>query len=372
MLFTYRLVPHQMGQMHEFITFIFAEVWCNAPSTEYSLELFEPNPTWHQIMDELFRRDSAGKLDSKGAAYFFYENVNAIFSEFKSLAPVEIAQYRTQFEHNNRIEELCRNDGCVTPIHYESLDPAKTVLNDKIANFFRGIYGSRFFDLAFVRKILGSTLSDYYREFVDQDHDNNNDTCPFCGIMPLDGEFDPTRDAFDHYLPKAKYPFNSLNLKNLAPSCNKCNSGQKLSQDPLHDQQMKPRRAFYPFSETPTDIEVTVSFTTNDWSTRRTQNSIQVTVTSNTFPIEAATWNEMFGIESRYAAKCNSRNGGIDWQNRVLNECMTYKLTPRQMLEAELASATHSPWVHCNFLKKAFLECLDRSGLIQPTETDTE
>ncbi len=80
----------------------------------------------------------------------------------------------------------------------------------------------------------------------------------------------------------------------------------------------------------------------------------------------------MFGIESRYAAKCNSRNGGIDWQNRVLNECMTYDLTPRQMLDAELASATNAPWVHCNFLKKAFLECLDRSGLIQLTETDTE
>lgn len=263
MLFTYRPVPHQMEQMHDFITFLFLEVWCNAPSNEYSLELFEPNPTWHQIMDELFRRDSAGKLDASGAACFFYERVNAIFSEFKSLTPVEIAEYRDQFEQNNRIEELCGNDADIAPIHYASLNPAKRALNEEIAKFFKGIYGSGFFDLAFVKDILGSTLSEYYREFVDQDHDNNNDTCPFCGIMPLDGEFDPTRDAFDHYLPKATYPFNSLNLKNLAPSCNKCNSGQKLLQDPLHDKQKQSRKAFYPFSDTPTDIAITVSFTSD-------------------------------------------------------------------------------------------------------------
>ena len=181
--------------------------------------------------------------------------------------------------------------------------------------------------------------------------------------MPLDGEFDPTRDAFDHYLPKGTYPFNALNLKNLAPSCNKCNSGHKLAQDPLHDQHNQRRRAFYPFSTSPPDITVTVSFTTNDW-TMRTKETVHVQIDSSAFLEEVATWKELFGIERRYASKCCSKNGGVDWQNRVLNECITFKLTPREMLEAELASAANAPWAQCNFLKKAFLEGLDRSGLI--------
>lgn len=364
MLFTYCPVTHGMEQMHEFIEFIFVEVWCNAPTNEYGLELFEPNPALYQVMDELFRRDSADQLGAKGAAYFFYERVNEIYNEFRSLNDVEIAEYRNQFNQNNRIEELCRNDAGTNAIHYASLNPAKVALNDLIETFFKGIYSSGFFDLKFVRDILGTTLSEYYREFVDQDHDNNNDTCPFCGIMPLDGEFDPTRDAFDHYLPKGTYAFNSLNLKNLAPSCNKCNSGHKLAQDPLYYADKRRRKAFYPFSTTSPDITLTVSFTSDDW-TRRSHDSVNVQVDSSTFPEETATWKELFGIEKRYAAKCCSKNGGSDWQNRVVNECLNYSLTPQAMLEAELASAANAPWVQCNFLKKAFLESLHRSGLIQ-------
>ena len=49
----------------------------------------------------------------------------------------------------------------------------------------------------------------------------------------------------------------------------------------------------------------------------------------------------------------------------VLNECTNYDLTPGEMFVAELATATNAPWVQCNFLKKAFLESLDRSGLIK-------
>ncbi len=363
MLFTYSPVTHGMEQMHEFIEFIFVEVWCNATTNNYGLELFEPNPALYQVMDELFRRDSADQLDAKGAAYFFYEGVNEIYNEFKSFNDVEIAEYRNQFEQNNRIEELCRNDDGTKPIHYASLNPAKVALNDRIETFFKGIYSSGFFDLKFVRDIVGTTLSEYYREFVDQDHDNNNDTCPFCGIMPLDGEFDPTRDAFDHYLPKATYPFNSLNLKNLAPSCNKCNSGQKLSQDPLHDEQMRSRKAFYPFSATPPNVLVTVSFKTSD-RTQFTPNTVNVKVDSSPFPEEVTTWNELFGIENRYTAKCCSKSGGLYWHKQVLDECVNYERTPRQMLLAELASASNSPWAQCNFLKKAFLEGLDRTGVI--------
>ena len=91
MLFPYTYVPHAMEKMQEFVCFIFDEVWCKAPSIEYGIDLFEPADGLYQIMNELYRRDLAGKLKD-GAGKLFYESVNEIFNEFKSLTEEEVAE----------------------------------------------------------------------------------------------------------------------------------------------------------------------------------------------------------------------------------------------------------------------------------------
>lgn len=359
MLFPYTYIQHPMEKMHEFIAFIFNEVWCKATEEEYGIHLFEPMPELNMIMIELNRLDLADKLKD-GAGKFFYESVNEIFNEFEKLASDDIEQYKSFFDENNMIEELCSGATDINPVTYEQLNPDENALDDKIRQFFKKLYSSGFFDLKFVKDSVGSSIGEYYRAFV---RENNDGTCPFCGLLPLDGEYDPTREAFDHYLPKGKYPFNSVNLKNLAPSCYKCNSGNKLDQDPIHDKSDNRRKAFYPFSQTQSDITITITVNDRNWSPP-TPEKFSVNIQSINFQEETITWNELFRIEQRYASKCCKKDGGLNWLNRVLNEHQNYNLTRQQMLAAELQSANSSPWVDANFLKKAFLEGCDQAELL--------
>lgn len=361
MLFSYNRIEHASEKMHEFVEYIFMEVWCKARELEFSIELFEGNESLHNIMAELFRRDSAEKL--KGAALDFYTGVNGIFIEFKQLTDEEIADYRHKFEYNNSIEELCENSGGKKPCCYGELNPEKVELNKQIEAFFKNLYSPGFFDLKFVRDEVGATIGDYYKAFVRRGN-NDNDTCPFCGILPIDGEFDLTRDAFDHYLPKSKYPFNSVNLGNLCPSCNKCNSGNKRDKDPLRDKDNNPRKAFYPFADTTPDVAVNVKVKGKEWQ-RLTDDRIQIELSSEKYDDETKTWSELFRIDSRYSAKCCSKNGGIHWLKRIFDIRENYGVSQEDMLKAEIAAANSAPWVESNFLRAAFLSGCRESGLFE-------
>ncbi|EPH7220018.1 hypothetical protein ACS3L2_002768 [Serratia marcescens] len=61
--------------------------------------------------------------------------------------------------------------------------------------------------------------------------------CPYCNSEEIEQVEDDTgtgyRPAFDHFIPKYKYPLISFSLFNLIPSCTKCNSTYKKSLDPL-------------------------------------------------------------------------------------------------------------------------------------------
>ena len=58
--------------------------------------------------------------------------------------------------------------------------------------------------------------------------------CAFCGVELLDAP-GQKREAFDHYLPIARYPFADVNFRNLPPMGAKCNSRYKGQQDILLD-----------------------------------------------------------------------------------------------------------------------------------------
>ena len=61
----------------------------------------------------------------------------------------------------------------------------------------------------------------------------------------MKGTHHSKREAYDHYLPKVLYPFNSINFRNLAPACHECNSTYKLGKDPAHNPAGR-RKAFNP------------------------------------------------------------------------------------------------------------------------------
>ncbi|RYD85131.1 MAG: hypothetical protein EOP84_03475 [Verrucomicrobiaceae bacterium] len=85
MLFPYIQPRHGMRQMHAFVKFIFIKVWCRAPGTEYSVDLFQGMRGLHEIMLRLDQEDKAGK--EKGAGAFFYKKVNEIVPALYEIAP---------------------------------------------------------------------------------------------------------------------------------------------------------------------------------------------------------------------------------------------------------------------------------------------
>lgn len=359
MLFPYTYVPHQMEKMQEFIDFIFYEVWCKAPTMEYGIHLFEPLEPLYKVMNELYTRDLADNLKD-GAGRWFYQSVNEIFNEFKKLNANDIETYAQYHKANNLIEELCSNNLCHSPLRYSDWSVPKNDLNSKIEDFFTKLYSSGFFGLSFVREAVGSDLSSYYDDFVRA---NNAGCCPFCGLLPIDNEFDPTREAFDHYLPKSKYPFNSVNLKNLAPSCNKCNSGNKRDEDPLNNKAGDRRKAFYPFSKTDTTLHIEIDVHSEDWVDPK-PTDFAISILSTMYPEEAVTWNDLFRIKDRYSAKCCDNGGGLYWRRRVLEENENYGLSVEEMFNAEITTAAKFPWSESNFLKKAFLEGCYKAGIL--------
>ena len=353
-----------MEIMQEFIDFVFYEIWCKANSTTYSIDLYKDNQDLFEIMNNLYLYDLSGKIEGSGK--FFYESINDIYLEFQTLSDDEINEYKIIYISNNNIENICTGDINFLPIIYAALNPTKASLNIKLENFFKNLYSSGFLALKGTYSKVG-TLRDLYKSFVKV---NNECICPFCGIFPIDGEFDETRDAFDHFLPKSKYPFNSINLKNLIPSCHKCNSSYKLGKDPVHDDLGNRKKTFYPFSTNHPQIEVSLSIAHNKWD-QFIDEDIYISFGPNTFSEELETWNTLFHVKQRYAAKCSYKNGGKGWLNRIFVESKNYGKTPPEMLEAEIASATESPWFESQFLKKAFLLGCREKGLFKNQTTLT-
>jgi len=358
MLFTYQPVPHNMEKMQEFIDFIFHKVWCKAPTAEYGMHLFEPNEALHTIMDELYRRDLADSLQD-GAGKWFYCSVNEIYIEFGKLDTKAINEYHRYFQDNNTIEALCAGDTDHRPVRYFDLSPEMSTLNERLKAFYKNLYSSGFWVLAFVKEAIGTDLASYYNDFV---RTNNQGVCPFCGIQPIDNELDPTREAFDHYLPKSKYPFNSVNLKNLCPICSKCNTGNKADKDPLHDQQQNRRRAFYPFSTASPDIDVSITLLDKNWE-QPTSDKLDLSLHSGTSQDMVETWDDLFSVHQRYLARCCSTQGAEYWINQVLRESENYEKSAQEVLQAQISWSEDSPWIEANFLKAALLKGCERAGL---------
>ena len=360
MLFPYKFVPHKMEMMQEFIDFLFYEVWCKASVLVYGADIFEKEgKPWKKIMEELFRLDSAGKMKDVGAAAFFYNDVNQIFNEFKALTADEIESYKTIYAINNSIEDVCKKTCSQPPSKYPDLLTSKAQLNELLKDFFSKLYSSGFFDLKLVKDAFESTLSKYYTDFV---RSNNEDICPFCGLQPLDGEFDPTREAFDHYLPKSLYPFNSVNLKNLAPSCNKCNSGNKKDKDIAFNTDGTTRKAFYPFSTEKYTTNIHISITDKKWY-QMTPECLNLRLSSDGHEEEVNTWIDLFRIDQRFAAHCCGKRGELNWLNRIFAESSNYQKTPKEVLESELKYLSADMLSDANFLKKPFLEACEQAGL---------
>ncbi|WP_412461165.1 HNH endonuclease [Pseudomonas sp. SC11] len=232
--------------------------------------------------------------------------------------------------------------------------------------FFYGLYD---FDAAPLKQKVGN-IDEHYKSFVQV---NSQGKCPFCGINDLFIEYHTKREAYDHYLPKAIYPFNSINLKNLAPSCHHCNSSYKSTKNPAYSPKdpagvMSRRKAFYPFSTIPYSIGLEVKLLHADIK-NLVPSDIDLSFSPPMLTEEISTWKDVYGIEERYRAKFLSPSAKA-WLEEVLTEQRWHSetagvkgRTPEAYLEAVTCHASNFPYANENFLKHGFLQACKAVGM---------
>ncbi|MFZ5602982.1 MAG: HNH endonuclease [Pseudomonadota bacterium] len=352
MLFPYIYVPHQMEKMQAFIDFIFYDVWCKAPATGlFGLHVFDANAELRELMEAFYYSDTQG-------ADFFYGHVERIYSLFSSLTVAQIGEFQLWYQSNNDLEKVCANDPSVQLARYADIAATHEDLEKQLASFFKGLYSPSLLGLAALRAKIGD-IDNHYQTFVQT---NKAGKCPFCGIGDIKGEHHSKREAYDHYLPKALYPFNSINFRNLAPACHECNSTYKLSKDPAHNQAGR-RKAFNPYAATSHAVLLEVTLQHADIG-KLTPADINLQFGPAALTEELDTWKDVYGIEERYKAKLCGENDGKYWLTQVLDECTAYGKQPADILTMRAQQAQSRPYADCNFLRKPFLDACQQIGVL--------
>lgn len=352
MLFPYTYVPHQMEKMQAFIDFIFHEVWCKAPTSgPFDLSLFDANAELREVMETFYYCDAKG-------ADFFYGHVERIYDLFSALTAAQINQFQQWYQGNNDLEKVCANDPTAQLVRYKDVISAQPILGKQLATFFRGLYDSSFLGLSVVKEKIGN-IKDHNKKFFEK---NSAGKCPFCGISDLKGINHTRREAYDHYLPKYRYPFNSINFRNLAPACHECNSAYKLSKDPAHNQAGR-RKCFYPFAAAAQTIDIQVALQHCDIENLKPAD-IQMQFGPPAITEEIETWRDVYGIEERYKAKLCGENDGRYWLEQVLGEWKEDGRDPADFLRTLARQAQSRPYADCNFLKSPFLEACQKIGVL--------
>lgn len=357
MLFHYKYVPHKMEKMQTFIDFIFQDVWCKAPiGLDFHPDLFDSNPDLKEIMVE-FGFSAQAQAPKRGEV--FYKDVKAIYKLFALLSPQEIDQFKLWYQGNNDLKKVCANDPATHLARYADIAANHEKLAEQLGTFFKDLYSQSLLSLAALRAKIGD-IEDHYQTFMKT---NKSGKCPFCGINDLLSEYHSKREAYDHYLPKALYPFNSINFYNLVPACHHCNSSYKTSRDPAYTPKdptraINRRAAFYPYKSAAHTIEIQVTLQHSDIA-----NLIPANITLQFGPAaitqEIDTWKDVYGIEERYKAKLCGDNDGKYWLTQVLDEWSEGGRSPADFLAALARQTKKKPYAECNFLKLPFLDaCL--------------
>ncbi|HFZ0727174.1 TPA: HNH endonuclease [Klebsiella pneumoniae] len=351
MLFSYIYVPHKMEKMQAFIDFIFYEVWCKARVRgPFCLKLFEANAELYEVMEDFSSSDTQG-------AVFFYNHVEKIYGLFSSLTEVQIDQFKQWCQGNNDLEKICANDPSIQVVRYSDIAIHHKDIAEQLAVFFKGLYSQSLLDLAVLRAKIGD-IHDHYQSFAAV---NKAGKCPFCGIGDIKGGNHSKREAYDHYLPKALYPFNSINFHNLAPACHECNSTYKLSKDPIQSGALR-RKAFNPFASVDHVIQLQITLQHANIDALEPADII-IQFGPDTLEEELETWKDLYGIEERYKAKVCAENDGKYWLTQVLDEWKEEGLSPTEFMRTLARQAKKKPYAECNFLKEPFLKACHRIGV---------
>ena len=311
MIFTYQYINHDVEKFQVFLDFLFHDVWLVAEG-EFDIEKLNGNPELKNIYEEFGNVDydsTNAQQNQKGkSACFFNSSIENIYKEFSKIDDDTFKlELKNFYDINNDIDALCR-DKVKIPICYKEIKDKYPDLEKALRSFYSKLYGNESpFNLAIFGKLNDELIQSHYKAFVEV---NDDGICPFCGIYPIDDQYVKTREAYDHYLPKATYPFSSINFKNLSPMCNKCNSGNKGSIDPI--EHIKGRKlAFYPYANHHPDIEFKFTLLSPSINNKITPSDFKLEISCVTNQEELNSWERTFKLSRKYKI-----DGSIEYYGR--------------------------------------------------------
>lgn len=358
MLFTYQHIEnHPIYQLQEWLDDLFLNVWCKAdPAVEYDIELLPSEIK--KITLEIYNDDRIKKD-------YLYGPIQKVYTFFQALDDPIKDKLAKAYQDNNCIIDLCNSQNGCEPFRYKELEQINKNLKKVLKNFYKHLF-TNVIHLKAVTSRTGK-LEKHYKEFVTV---NDEDKCPFCGINDLKGRYSNRKDAYDHFLPKSVYPFNSVNFLNLAPMCYDCNSSYKGPKDPLiRKDKITRRKAFYVYDKESPDIRLSIELLSKDIKSLTPEDiGLEITCTDSDEQVEA--WNEIFGIEERYKKKCLSKNDGKFWYILATDEYEGFPdrvkaIYPKEeWIQKLIRSAETNKNAEANFIKAEFLKALQKAELV--------
>ncbi|QNN42703.1 hypothetical protein [Pedobacter roseus] len=179
-----------------------------------------------------------------------------------------------------------------------------------VDTLYEGQLGKK--DSTFSKKI-GSNIGSHYLGLKNESsfYDEDFNLCPFCGIEPLKLLESEGRPDYDHLLPKGDslYIFSAINIKNLIPMGDHCNS-KKSSKNLLFTDVNRTVKtiAFYPYSLSPNPFElynIELSCTDTPKFSNSWKGNWNIDIKPND-PLDTITlakissWDRVFNIKARY------------------------------------------------------------------------
>ncbi|GGK37920.1 MULTISPECIES: hypothetical protein [Flavobacteriaceae] len=330
MLRSYTPINHPIFTLHPQLEHLVCQVWCNASD----------NNTCQELLQEDFEiiYNAYGWL--KTAIDDIYENC-------KELTDDQRADIREAYIINNRLEELCNGD--LVPINLDQLHSVvETSMKPLLVKFYDYLL-----DLA---TVAGNKL-DYYNKLIIRNRFNN---CPCCGLTPIESAETHYREDNDHYLPKADFPFASVNFKNLVPLCGKCNKKYKSTKNPFEDG----RVSFYPFDTNHQGVEIKTTIVNSETLDYRALTVKDIVIDFDNNANKVDTWNWLFGIKTRYNKEIRdfSKTELRIIKNRLFkNSQRKGGLTYEEILEDRIEEYGFEKFEDRKFLKIPFLQEIRRS-----------
>lgn len=338
MLFNYICINHDFKKLHEFFEHTVLEVWCK-PNGAFNINML------HEDFQPIVKKMKKS----------LREPIEYIYAICLSLGDDELQQLADAFQSNNSIQELC--EGSIEPVSYDDIEGINTDLSNRLKAFCESLYNYVARKATFCR--CYQSINDYYKAFVNQNN-HGKGKCPFCGLSPIKSELLSYRDAFDHYMPKGHFPFNTVNLQNIAPACHECNSDCKKGRIPIKDKTGKARKAFFPYSQSEPEFEINIDIQSLDPIDPK-KNQVTVSFNSDSCQDEVDRWRKLYKIDERYNDKCCSEDAKY-WLEQIFSEAQNYGKGIGEALINQIENRKKHPLHDYNFLRVPFLEAYERDS----------